>query len=242
VIDLETEVSEQCVAGQARGVRASERQASGLVAAAQGDGLIEIFESLGAVAVEGGEGGSPSVGELVAAIDDAPSDAVIVLTNHSDVVSSAEEAAAKSDKRVSVLRTRSLPEGVAAAAAFNPLEDLNRALAGMDAVVSEVESIEVARATRGAGTPSGPAHEGQWLGSRLGEVEAVADEPAAAAAAVAGRFRGDHHDLATVYVGDGADPHDTEAVAAALREALPGLEVEVHHGGQPHYAYLIGLE
>jgi uncharacterized protein len=251
IVSLDEQVAEACVAGEARAVRAGEGGAeakaapdgtSALVAVVSGQGAGALFRSLGASVVAGGPGNNPSVGELAEAIAAAPSDAVVLLPNHANVVPAARQAADGSDKAVAVVPTGSIPEGLAAAAAFNPecgLEE-NEGMARQAAAA--VTAIEVARASKDADTPAGPVRAGDFLAMAGGDIRSVGDDPIEVAMEVLRGMVGEEHEIVTVLTGDGAAGDDGDHAAAAITRAFPHLEVEVHAGGQPHYPLLIGLE
>jgi DAK2 domain fusion protein YloV len=242
VVDLEDQVADQCVAGQARAVRVAEHQATAMVAVADGDGLARIFRSLGAVVVTGGPGRNPSVGDLIEAVEAAPSPAVVLLPNHRNVLPAAERAAGAAGKDVRVVPTRSIPAGLASAAAFNPMAPPEQNEEDMVEAAAATVTIEVTRAVRDAETPKGAVRTGDWLGLANGEVEAIGGQPSGVASRLVAALRDDDHEVLTLVVG--AEPSEREAagVEEAVRAAARGLRVEVHRGGQPHYAYLIGLE
>ncbi|HYU58592.1 MAG TPA: DAK2 domain-containing protein [Actinomycetota bacterium] len=239
ITSLERDVAEHCLSGQARGVRVDERVS--LVAVALGGGLAELFRSLGARVVEGGPGSNPSVGELVAAIDAAPADSVLVLPNHPNAIPAAERAAAESAREVHVLMTRSIPQGIAAAAAHNPMADPADAHAALIEAAAACRWGELTRAVRDAETEAGPVRSGQWLALAEGGVQGIGDDPAPLAAALVAALGADR-ELLTVVTGADAVPSEAAAVEAAVRAAAPGLDVEVVRGGQPNYPYLIGIE
>jgi DAK2 domain fusion protein YloV len=252
IVSLDQEVAEACLAGEARAVRAGEGHAepeatpdadgtTALVAVVPGRGAGALFRSLGATVVAGGPGDNPSVADLAEAIAAVPSDAVMLLPNHTDVVPAARQAADGSDKAVAVIPTGSIPEGLAAAAAFNPEcgPEENEALARRAAAA--VTAIEVARASREAETPAGPVRAGDFLAMAGGEIRSVGNDPIDVAMEVLQGLVGDEHEIVTVLTGDGAAGDDGDRFRAALSRAFPHLEVEVHAGGQPHHL-LIGLE
>jgi DAK2 domain fusion protein YloV len=253
IISLDEQVAEACVAGEARAVRAGEGGAeataapdgdgtSALVAVVSGEGAAALFRSLGASVVAGGPGNNPSVGELAEAIAAVPSDAVVLLPNHANVVPAARQAADGSGKTVAVIPTGSVPEGLAAATAFNPEcaveenEDMARRAA------AAVTAIEVARASKDADTAAGPVRVGGFLAMAGGQVRSVGEDPIEVAMEVLRGMVGDEHEIVTVLTGDAADGDDGDRAAAAISHAFPHLEVEVHAGGQPQYPLLIGLE
>jgi hypothetical protein len=245
VVDLADQVAEQCVAGTARSVRVAEEQTSALVAVVDGDGLVETFRKMPAEVVRGGPGRNPSVGELVEAVEAAPARAVLVLPNHRNVIPAAERAAVEAGgagKDVRVVPTRSVPQGLAAALAFNAWTAADENADAMAEAAAASVSAEITRAVRDAQTPAGPVRRGDVLGVVDGEVRVVGSDAADAARRLVGSLRTDDHEIATLIVGAEVPPEDGEAVEAAIREAAPDLRIDVLDGGQPDYPFLIGLE
>jgi DAK2 domain fusion protein YloV len=240
IVDLRDQV-QACIAGQARAVRVAEQMAA-LVAVADGDGVTRIFSSLGAIVVPGGPGNNPSVGDLVTAIEAAPADDVVVLPNHTNIVPAAKRAAAGSRKRVRVVPTRSIPSGLSAAAAFNPMVALDENAGSMDQAASGSRWGEVARAERDAETPSGRFRAGEWLGLVDGRAVSVGDGVAETVVEVSRRLVDDDSEILTLVAGAGATAAERETVKASLRQAFPELDVQVVLGGQPRYPFLIGVE
>jgi len=248
IASLDEQVAAACVAGEARSVRVAEPghvraepgRLSALVAVAPGEGVAKLFRSLGATVVHGGPGADPSVEDLVEAVDRAASGAVLLLPNHESVVPAARQAADRSDNAVAVIPTRSVPEGLAAAAAFNPEadaeENAGRAREALDGVVT----VEVAVAVRDSDTPAGRVRSGQYLGGTDGSVSVTGDDSVEVSLQVLRPLVTDEHEVLTVLAGDGLD--ELDGVREAFAQAFPSLEVEVHRGGQPNYPLLIGLE
>ncbi|MFN2544273.1 MAG: DAK2 domain-containing protein [Actinomycetota bacterium] len=242
ITDLEGDV-ERCRAGQARGIRtAEEEQATALVAVADGDGLERILSSLGAEVVRGGPGNNPSVGELLAAVDAAPSGAVLLLPDHENVLPAARRAAEESRKRVLVVPTLSVPQGVAAAAAFNPTAGLEENAEALREAVDGCAWASVATAIRDADTPAGAVREGDAVGFVAGEAVTVGSDTAAVALELVRRLVEPRHEILTIFAGAEIDDDDLLALEKLLREEHPDLEIEAHRGDQPGSPYLIGIE
>jgi DAK2 domain fusion protein YloV len=244
VVSLDRQVAEACPAGQARAVRVGEADVPGLqrcalVAVVSGDGTAALFRSLGARVVAGG---NPSVGEIAAAIAEAPSDSVILLPNDRIIVPATQQAAAGAGKTVTVIPTGSVPEGLAAATAFNPEADYEENVTRAREAATRVTSVEVAVASRRADTAAGPARPGAFLGLAGGEVRTVGGNPIEVALEVLRPLVVEGHEVLTVLTGDGTAPDEADRVASALTRAFPALMVDVLHGGQPNYRLLIGLE
>ncbi len=231
-----------CIAGHARAVRVAE-QASALVAVAQGEGIEEAFRSLGAVVVRGGPGSNPSVQELAEAIEAAPAGDVLVLPNHPNIVPAAERAAAASSKRVRIVQSSSVPAGLSAAAAFHPLAELDANAAALEEAAGAVRAGEVARAEREAGSDAGPVRPGDWVGISEGRVVCIGPGPVRVAADLTGHLMaGEETEIVTVVAGADAPDEEVAELAALLRDAFAGADVQIVRGGQLRFRYLIGVE
>ena len=102
---------------------------------------------------------------------------------------------------------------------------------------------EVTQAVRSTQTPAGAVAEGDWMGLVRGDgIVAIAPSVAAATQALLGHLVGEDAELVTMIAGAGADESTTAEIEAWLRTNRPGVEVEVHEGGQPLYPYLLGVE
>jgi hypothetical protein len=112
----------------------------------------------------------------------------------------------------------------------------------MEASSRKVVPGEVTRAVRDSDSPAGPIAEGDWLGLSRQGIEVVRSTLADAASALLGSLVTDAHDLVTIIEGEGSGAADTRRITEWLRDNRPGVETEVHHGGQPLYPYLFSIE
>jgi fatty acid kinase len=235
------EQAEACTAGLARAVQVAE-QVSALVAVVDGEGLARTFASLGAVVVRGGPGDNPSVGELLSAIAAAPADGVLVLPNHVNVVPAAELAAAGAAGTVRVVAATTIPSGLAAAAEFNPLVEMEENAKAMSVAAERCRSGEIAVAEREVTTPVGPVRSGQWVAMTDGTVVATGDSPAEVAWSLARILASGDAELATLIVGAQVEQDQVRPVDAAVQDALPGCRVDVVDGGGRRHPFLLGVE
>jgi DAK2 domain fusion protein YloV len=214
-----------------------------VVAVAAGDGLAAIFRDFGVQrVVSGGQGANPSTGELLEAVRSANAREVLVLPNNPNVVLAARVVAELADQTVGVVATRNAAEGLAALLALDPTKGATENAPQMTEAGRAVQSLSVTAAIRDATVGGRPVREGQWIVLDPDDgLVAVGDDPVAAAlAGVAALVPG--FELLTLYYGEGADLASTEALARRIREAVPSAEIEVVHGGQPHYRFLISAE
>ena len=215
---------------------------AGVVAVCPGRGNRRLFESLGAVRViEGGQTMNPSAAEVLDAIEAVPTRDVIVLPNNSNVVLTAEQAAALSEKTVRVVPSRSVQAGLAAMGRYVPTNTLAENLEDMVEALESISTGEVTIASRDAELDGVPIRKGAFLG--LVDDRAVVsgdDLQTVARAVVEGVLRGGAHETLNILTGEGAPPLD--GLVAALQEEHPDVMVDVHEGGQPHYPLLLVAE
>lgn len=213
-----------------------------VVAVAWGPGLEELFRSLGALVVSGGPTRNPSTQDLLAAVESAPADRVVLLPNHPNVLPVAEQVGGLTSKEVRVVPSRSIPQGIAALLAFSPEEPLEEALPAMERALGAVRSGEVTVAVRDAEVQGLRVRAGQAFALLEGRPVAVAETPEEAVVRMLEAAPPPEGSVVTLYWGEGADEARARELARRLRERFPGAEVEVLQGGQPHYPYLVAVE
>lgn len=215
------------------------------IAVVSGPGLTQVFRrDLGVAAVvPGGQSMNPSTEEILQAIESVASQKVIVLPNNRNVILAAEQAKALSSKRVAVVPTGSIPQGVAAMLAFDPGGDLDEVAARMAEAAREVVSGEVTTAVRAAQINGFHIGAGQFIGLSGDELVVSGDHLDEVVRLTLERMGlGDEPRHVTLYFGDSMTRPEAEALAAALRRRYPQHEFEVVEGGQPFYHFLLSLE
>jgi hypothetical protein len=215
-------------------------QHSGVVAVSTGDGNRRLFESLGAVVVDGGSTMNPSTADLVAALDALDAEEAIVLPNSGNVIMAAEQAAEHASKPARVVTSRSLQAGLAGLVAFDaslPAQDNAEA---MQETVDAVATGAVTIASRDVQLNGVAVQKGKWLGLAEGEPVAGGETFDEVAHVVVERLLAEPRGVMTLLTGDEAPSLD--GLVAALASEHPDVEVEVHEGGQPHYALLLSAE
>jgi DAK2 domain fusion protein YloV len=214
-----------------------------VIAVAPGDGLAAIFREFGVAAiVQGGQSANPSTGELMAAVDGVKARELIILPNNPNVILAARQVASMTDRPVAVVPTRNAAEGFAALLSLDPQLDAAANAGPMTEAGRSIQSLVVTEAVRDATIGGRKVKHGQTiaLDPDDGLLAADGDRNKAVLAAIAALVPG--FELVTIFYGDGADLSETEAMARRIRTILPTVEVEVRHGGQPFYRYLIAAE
>jgi DAK2 domain fusion protein YloV len=229
------------------GVAPAEPITEGLdvVAVAAGDGIEAAFRGLGvAHIVQGGQTMNPSAAEILDAIGQCEAERVVVLPNNKNVIATAKVAAERSSKRVAVLPSRTIPQGMAAVLALNADEGFDTNVEAMEAALGSIRSAEVTRAVRSTVVDGRQVETGQAIGLVEGNLEVVAEAVDDAVRACVERLMSaaEAPSLLTVYYGEEVREADAELLAQALRDGFAEIEIELVPGGQPHYPYILSLE
>ncbi len=214
-----------------------------VVAVSPAAGIGRIFHSLGVQElVLGGQTMNPSTAELLEAVERAPAPQVVILPNNGNIVAVARRVDAETSKTVTVVPTRSVPEGFASLLGYDPEIDAEANAASMTELAEAVVVGEVTRAVRDTTTPAGAVREGDWIGLDRDGVRSIAHDVADAAIGLLGVLLEPDHEILTVIEGEGASDAGTRTITEWLHAEHPSVEAEIHHGGQDHYPYLFGIE
>jgi DAK2 domain fusion protein YloV len=214
-----------------------------IVAVVVGEGLTNVFTSLGTTAiVPGGQTMNPSTKDLLQAVEMVASEKVIILPNNKNIVLTAGQVQALTKKTVKVVPAKTIPQGVAALLAFDYESDLETNVQNMEEATKAVRSIEVTRAIRSTRLGGFDIKKRQAIGFLDGDLVAVSNKPEDALGEVLARVNLDKAEVITIYCGADTTPADTEQVGALVRKKYPRLQLEVIQGGQPHYNYIVSLE
>jgi dihydroxyacetone kinase-like predicted kinase len=192
--------------------------------------------------VQGGQSANPSTGELLEAVGRVTAKEVLLLPNNPNVVLAARQVAAMSDRPVQVVPTRNAAEGFAALLALDPGQDAAANVDPMTEAGRSIQSVVVTEAVRDATIGGRKVKRGQTIALDPDDGLIAADNDRSKAVIAAMTALRPGFELVTVFYGDGADLAETEAMARQIGRAVPGIEVEVRHGGQPFYRYLISAE
>ncbi|MEE2768959.1 MAG: DAK2 domain-containing protein [Actinomycetota bacterium] len=246
VTDLFEEVAEQAWVREQLGGLAEDPGdpiRCAVVAVANGDGVGNIFRSLGVrLVVAGGQSMNPSTADLLEAVESVQADEVIVLPNNPNIIAVAKQVDAQTNKMVQVVGTSNVAEGFAALLSYDPDAPLDDNLVAMLGSAEAVTSGEVTVAVRDASSDAGVITEGDHLGLSGGRVHVIAASLADATTGLLDQLLAGEHELVTLIAGADADQEVTNEVVGWLRTEHPSVEVEVHHGGQPLYPYYVGIE
>lgn len=214
-----------------------------IVAVASGDGLIETLRGLGAAAiVTGGQTMNPSTAELLRAVEALSGDEVIILPNNENVILTAEQVAPLTAKRIAVVPSRSVPQGIAALAAVNFDVGFAANVAAMTAALANVRTGELTTAVRAVTLDGVAVRAGETIGLLDGALCCAGAEATAVLFDLLDRMGAAAAELITLYRGAGVDEAAGQRVVELVQSRYPDATVELVNGGQPHYAYLVSVE
>ena len=224
-------------------VESDEPVDTAVVAVAVGDGIRRIFHSLGVQRiVTGGQTMNPSTAQLLEAVNSAPADHVVILPNNKNIIPVAEQVDGQTTKTVYVVPTRGVAEGFASLLAYDPeAAGIDNAKAMADAAAAVVAG-EVTRAVRDSTCELGAIAEGDYLGIGRQGIRALGSGLDLVCTQLLDLLVGDDHEIVTIIEGEGASAAVTRHISVWLQEHRPDVTAEVHHGGQPLYPYLFGIE
>ena len=214
-----------------------------VIAVANGDGIGEIFRSLGATRiVNGGQSMNPSTADLLEAAEATASEHVIILPNNSNIVAVAEQVDSQTSKTVRVVGTHTVTEGFASLLGYDPEATSDKNQTGMLQASQMVESGEITTAVRNSTSEIGEIKKGNFLGLQKGKVTVVAETIVEATNNLLKEMISDEHEIVTLVSGEDSIKKETDEIVAWVNAEYEELEVEVHEGGQPLYPYYIGIE
>ena len=222
---------------------ASEPVPCAVVAVATGDGIRRIFHSLGVqVIVTGGQTMNPSTAQLLEAVESAPADEVVILPNNKNIIPVAEQVDGQTSKKVRVVPTRGIAEGFASLLAYDPQSPGDANTQSMTDAAAHVIAAEVTQAVRASSCDLGPIAENDFIGVGGGGICAVAPTLERACEGLLDALVEPDHEIVTVIEGEGATQACTRHIEVWLQDNRQGVTAEIHHGGQPLYPYLFGIE
>lgn len=215
----------------------------GIVVVAAGKGLEEIFLSLGAdVVVSGGQTMNPSAEEIAQAVERIRAETVIILPNNGNIILTAGLARDLVQKKVEVLPSRSIQQGIAALVAFAPDKKADENTRLMRESMGHVISGEVTYAVRDSEYEGRPIKTGDILGLAEEKIIVVGQDVNCVTQELIASVMDDSMEILTIYYGEKTSPEQAGALMKAIEDKWPQVEKEIHFGGQPLYYYLFSVE
>ncbi|MEE0968793.1 MAG: DAK2 domain-containing protein [Clostridia bacterium] len=217
----------------------------GMVAVCNGEGMMNLFSELGCdKVVMGGQTMNPSTEDILRACLSVPAKNVFVFPNNKNIIMAAEQAVAlASDRRIIVIPTKTVPQGVSAALAFDGEGGADAIAETMKAAAKSVRTGQITEAARDSDFDGLDIKEGQILAMREDKLAFVGTDKNSAALKLASIIgEGAEGGFVTLFYGEDVSEDEANALAAKIEELLPGAEMNLICGGQPVYSYIISIE
>ena len=230
-------------AGQDGSAKAQEKKDLAVVSVAAGEGVADLFRSIGVdYVLTGGQTMNPSTQDLVKALDQVPADNYIILPNNKNIFMSAKQAVDVVSANVKVVETRTIQQGLSAMLVYDPNQDLEANAEAMAEESSYVVSGEITSATRDTEINGVAIKKDDYMGIVDGDIVLAKSDLKDCLQATIQSMLEEDSEIITIIYGEEVDSDTAQATIEYLSEAFPDYEIESHQGDQPVYPYLISVE
>lgn len=216
----------------------------GFITVSIGDGLNDIFRELGAdYIIEGGQTMNPSTEDMLNAIDKVNAETVFILPNNKNIVLAANQTKALvEDKKIVVIPTKTVPQGITAIINFMPDADAASNEEAMLEAIQNVKTGQVTYAVRDTKIDDKEIHEGDIMGIGDAGIIAVGTDIQNTAKEMLAAMVDEDSELISLYYGEEISAEDAESFAAEIAELYPDMDIDAQFGGQPIYYYVMAVE
>ena len=215
----------------------------GMVSVAPGKGIAELMKDLMVdEIIQGGQTMNPSAADIATAVDKVPAKTVYVFPNNKNIILSAEQAKGLTTKNLIVIPTRSIPEGISAALAFNPDATVDENTENLSNAFTNVKSASVTYAVRATHVDGFDLSVGEIIGLDEKAILSKGNLVNPTTEDLIAKMIDDSVINITLYYGEDVRQEDAEALSATLSQKYPNCEVTIIDGGQPVYYYIISME
>ncbi|MDG3073519.1 DAK2 domain-containing protein [Bacillus halotolerans] len=219
------------------------KQPYGIVTVAMGEGISDLFKSIGAsVVIEGGQTMNPSTEDIVDAVRSVNADTVFILPNNSNIIMAANQAASVMGEQVFVIPAKTVPQGMSALLAFNPDQEPEANETNMLSAIQQVKSGQVTYSVRDTHIDGQDIKKGDFMGILNGTIIGSAEDQLGAAKMLLSEMIGEEDEIVTILYGEDASQEEAEELEAFLNDKYEEIEVEIHNGKQPLYSYIVSAE
>lgn len=215
----------------------------GIVTVSMGQGIADLFRSIGAHAViEGGQTMNPSTEDIVKAIEEVHAKKVIILPNNKNIIMAAEQAAEVAEQEVIVIPTKTVPQGMSALLAFNPSAELAQNKYGMTEALQHVKTGQITFAVRDTSIDGLEIEKDDFMGIAEGKILVKNKDKVQTAKDLLSNMLDEDSEILTILKGEDASDEDVQAIVNLVEEEFEEIEIEIHDGKQPLYAFIFAIE
>ena len=215
----------------------------GVVSVCAGKGLADVFTNLGVDGIiSGGQTMNPSTQDILEQVNKVPAEIVYVLPNNKNIIMAAEQVDALTPKKVIVIPSKTVPQGVTAMLSFNAEGTEEENTAAMTEVLSTVDTMQITYAARNSDFDGYDIHEGDYLALYGSALFGTSQDIKALLKSLAKKVRDEGKEYITIYYGADVKEKHAQKAADIFAEICPDADVNLLNGGQPVYYYLISAE
>jgi dihydroxyacetone kinase-like predicted kinase len=214
-----------------------------IISVSYGDGFNAIFKSLGTnYIISGGQTMNPSTEDILEAMRKNPAKEYIILPNNKNIILAAEQAAKISDKKLHIIYSKTIPQGITSLMSFNPEMSAEENEEVMNDMIKSVKSIEITQAVRDTIINGLDIKEGQYIAIAEGEIVFRDNDLYTSVVESIKNEIDEDSEIVTLYFGEDIDEEAAEELVNELSELYDEIDFELHNGGQPLYPYIISIE
>ena len=238
------EASKEPVSSESVSTEEKPRKEAGFIAVSIGEGMNEIFKGLGVdYLIEGGQTMNPSTADMLDAIEKVNADTIYIFPNNKNIILAANQAAAMtSDKKIVVIPTKTVPQGITAVINYVPGLSAEENEATMCEEIGTVRTGQVTYAVRDTMIDDKEIRQGDYMGIGDTGILSVGAQIHDVSMDMVRAMMEDELELISIYYGTDVDETDAEALKNAVAEQYPNCDVELQYGGQPIYYYIVSAE
>ncbi|MEG0641963.1 MAG: DAK2 domain-containing protein [Clostridium sp.] len=214
-----------------------------MVAVAAGDGIIKVIKDLGVdFVIEGGQTMNPSTQDILDAINSVNARNIFVFPNNKNIIMAAEQAREISEKNISVIPTKSIPENITAILSFNPEEDIENNTSVMKDIITSVKTGQITYAVRDTVFDDVEVKEGNYIGISSGKLTNSGEGLDDVTKTLVDSMVDEDSEIITLFYGNDTTKENATKIEEYIIDKCPSAEVSVNYGGQPIYYYIIAVE
>ena len=222
---------------------AEPEKALGVVSVCAGDGLADVFLNLGVdQIISGGQTMNPSTQDILEAVNKVPAETVFVLPNNKNIIMAAEQVDALTPKKVVVIPSKTVPQGITAMLSFNPDGSEEENVEALIEALDTVDTMQITYAARNSDFDGYDIHEGDYLALFGKALFGTSKDIRVLLRSLAEKVRDDGKEFVTIYYGADVKEKHAQKAADIFAEICTGADVNLINGGQPVYYYLISAE
>jgi len=215
----------------------------GVVSVCAGEGLAGVFTDLGVDGIiSGGQTMNPSTQDILEAVNKVPAEVVYVLPNNKNIIMAAEQVDALTPKKVVVIPSKTVPQGITAMLSFNPDGTEEENTEALTEALRSVDTMQITYAARNSDFDGHEIHEGDYLAIFGSALFGTSRDVKVLLKALAEKIKKSGKEYITIYYGADIKERQAQKAADIFQEICPDADVNLLYGGQPVYYYLISAE